>query len=79
MDEAIEGIVELAMLYGVQVILALTIFIVGKWVAKKIANIVQRVLAKNNVDPAIQHFVGSLVSWVLIIFVVIASLGQLGI
>ncbi len=79
MDETIEGIVELAMLYGVQVILALTIFIVGKWVAKKIANIVQRVLAKNNVDPAIQHFVGSLVSWVLIIFVVIASLGQLGI
>ena len=79
MDEAIEGIVELAMLYGVQVILALTILIVGKWVAKKIANIVQRVLAKNNVDPAIQHFVGSLVSWVLIIFVVIASLGQLGI
>jgi len=79
MDEAIEGIAELAMLYGVQVILALTIFIVGKWVAKKIANIVQRVLAKNNVDPAIQHFVGSLVSWVLIIFVVIASLGQLGI
>ena len=79
MDETIEGIVELAMLYGVQVILALTIFIVGKWVAKKIANIVQRVLAKNNVDPAIQHFVCSLVSWVLIIFVVIASLGQLGI
>ena len=79
MDEAIEGIVELAMLYGVQVILALTILIVGKWVAKKIANIVQRVLAKNNVDPAIRHFVGSLVSWVPIIFVVIASLGQLGI
>ena len=35
MDEAIEGIVELAMLYGVQVILALTIFIVGKWVDQK--------------------------------------------
>ena len=67
------------MLYGVKVIMALTIFIVGKWVAKKIANVVQKVLAKNNVDPAIQHFVGSLVSWVLMIFVVIAALGQLGI
>ena len=46
---------------------------------KKSLILVQRVLAKNNVDPAIQHFVGSLVSRVLIIFVVIASLGQLGI
>jgi len=34
---------------------------------------------KNNIDPAIQNFVGSLVSWALIIFVVIAALGQLGI
>ena len=79
MGELIEMLQELAMLYGVQLILALAIFIVGKWVVKRIASIVQRILAKNNVDPAIEHFVSSLVSWTLLFFVVIASLGQLGI
>ncbi|MBT6320499.1 MAG: mechanosensitive ion channel [Porticoccaceae bacterium] len=79
MGESIEMLQELAMLYGVQLILALAIFIVGKWVVKRIASIVQRILAKNNVDPAIEHFVSSLVSWTLLFFVVIASLGQLGI
>ncbi|MDA8735660.1 mechanosensitive ion channel [Porticoccaceae bacterium] len=77
MGESIEMLQELAMLYGVQLILALAIFIVGKWVVKRIASIVQRILAKNNVDPAIEHFVSSLVSWTLLFFVVIASLGQL--
>ncbi len=79
MGESIEMLQELAMLYGVQLVLALAIFIVGKWVVKRIASIVQRILAKNNVDPAIEHFVSSLVSWTLLFFVVIASLGQLGI
>jgi small conductance mechanosensitive channel len=79
MGESIEMLQELAMLYRVQLILALAIFIVGKWVVKRIASIVQRILAKNNVDPAIEHFVSSLVSWTLLFFVVIASLGQLGI
>ena len=79
MGESIEMLQELAMLYGVQLILALAIFIVGKWVVKRIASVVQRILAKNNVDPAIEHFVSSLVSWTLLFFVVIASLGQLGI
>ena len=79
MGETIELIQELALLYGVKVLTALAIFIVGKWVANKISKIVQKVLAKNNADPAIEHFVGSLVSWALLIFVVIAALGQLGI
>ena len=79
MGETIAVIQDLALLYGVKVITALAIFIIGKWVAKKISAVVQNLLAKNAVDPAIQHFVGSLVSWVLLIFVVIAALGQLGI
>jgi len=79
MDETIALVQELVVLYGIQLALALAIFIVGKWVAKRIASLVQKILAKNNVDSAIQHFVGSLVSWGLLAFVLIASLGQLGI
>ena len=79
MGETIAVIQDLALLYGAKVITALAIFIIGRWLAKKISAVVQKLLAKNAVDPAIQHFVGSLVSWVLLMFVVIAALGQLGI
>ena len=40
MGETIELIQELALLYGVKVLTALAIFIVGKWVANKISKIV---------------------------------------
>ena len=79
MGETIAVIQDLALLYGAKVITALAIFIIGRWLAKKISAVVQKLLAKKAVDPAIQHFVGSLVSWVLLMFVVIAALGQLGI
>jgi small conductance mechanosensitive channel len=79
MEENIKLIQELAVLNGIKIITALAIFIIGKWVAKRLAGLVQKILQKNNVDPAIQNFVGSLVSWGLIIFVAIAALGQLGI
>ena len=42
MGETIEVIQELALLYGVKVITALAIFIVGRWAAKKISTIVQK-------------------------------------
>ncbi len=79
MGETIAAIQAMVLVYGIKIITALAIFIIGRWVAKKLSVVVQNMLAKNAVDPAIQHFVGSLVSWVLLIFVVIAALGQLGI
>lgn len=67
------------MLYGVKILMAMVIFIIGKWLVKKITKIIENAMGKNNVDPAIRNFVGSLVYWALLIFVCIAALGQLGI
>lgn len=79
MGENLELIQELALLYGVKILMALVIFVIGKWLVKKIAGIIEKTMSKNNVDPAIRNFVGSLVYWALLIFVSIAALGQLGI
>jgi len=65
--------------YGLAIVMALVIFVIGKWLARKISNLIGRAMAKGEVDPAIRHFVGSLVYWGLLIFVCIAALGQLGI
>ena len=79
MEDNIEFIQALALQYGVKVIMALAIVVVGKWVVKRLSVVLEKLMEKNAVDPAIRHFTGSLVYYALLIFVCIAALGQLGI
>ena len=79
MEENLEFIQELVVLYGVKILMALVIFIIGKWVVKKISNGIEKLMQKNEVDPAIRNFSGSIIYYTLLVFVCIAALGQLGI
>lgn len=79
MEDNIEFIQALALQYGVKVIMALAIVVVGKWVVKRLSVVLEKLMEKNAIDPAIRHFTGSLVYYALLIFVCIAALGQLGI
>jgi len=66
-------------LYGVRMLAGFVILAVGWWLAKKVAGAVRKVMKKRHVDPAIENFVGSLVHYGLLVFVVIAALSQVGI
>jgi len=79
MEDTIAKIYDLITLYGVKVIAALAIFIIGRWVAKGFRKIAERLMEKRNVDPTITGFVGNLTYVMLLVFVIIAALGQLGI
>ena len=79
MEDKVELIQALTIQYGVKVLMALVIFVVGKWVVKRLSVVLEKLMEKNAVDPAIRHFTGSLVYYALLIFVSIAALGQLGI
>ena len=74
-----ENIADLVTHFVINAFMALAIFVVGRWIALQIVNIVQKTLLARNMDTALVHFVRSLVYWVLIAFVLIAALGQLGI
>ena len=65
--------------WGLKVIAAIAIFIIGRWVAKAVRSGVRRMLTRADVDPIIIGFVGSMTYIALLAFVVIAALGQLGI
>ena len=70
---------DLATDWGIKVLAALAIFIIGRWIAKGIRRGVRRMMEKGGADPIIIGFVGSIVYIALLAFVVIAALGQLGI
>ena len=70
---------ELLAVYGLKVIAAIVIFIVGRWVAKAIANFIKRMMAKTATDETLVKFVGNLSYIALLAFIIIAALNQLGI
>jgi len=64
--------------WGLKVIGALVILIIGLWIAKIIKKIIVRVLTRRQIDGIIVSFVGSLVHIALVIFVIIAAIAKLG-
>lgn len=73
------ALVSLASLYGAKIIFALAIFFVGKWVAKKLANLVKKMMLKANVDATLTGFAGNILYGMLLALVVIAALSKVGI
>jgi small conductance mechanosensitive channel len=74
--EKVWGLVEK---YGLALLFALIILIVGSWVAKLVRKIVTRLLTKRNVDPTIVGFLANFTYILLMVFVTLAALGKLGV
>ena len=70
---------ELLTIYGMKVVAAVVIFIVGRWVAKGVSNLIKKVMTKSKTDKTLVSFVRNLSYVALLAFVVIAALNQLGI
>ncbi len=65
---------------GMNVLMALVIFIVGSWIAKRIGNLVKKIGKKNqHLDETLFNFLGSIARWLVMAVVFIAVLGRFGI
>ncbi len=65
--------------WGINIIMALIIFIIGRWIVGLLVNLVARLMNKSKTDPMLISFISSILRSVLLLFVVIASLNQLGV
>ena len=65
--------------YGTKVLLAIAIFVIGKWLAKLISKLLGKAALASTKDEMLQGFVRSISYFLLLLIVVIASLSQLGI
>ena len=80
MEELFTKMQELFALFGLKIVAAILIFIIGRWIAKLVRRIVERILRKSSkVDNTLVAFVGNLIYIILLIFIIVAALGQLGI
>jgi small conductance mechanosensitive channel len=74
-----QSIVDMIIPFGIKIVLALVIYIVGKWVVGIVSNFISKAMNARNVDPTISKFVGSIIYYLMLAFVILAALGQLGV
>lgn len=65
--------------WAINIGLALAIFVVGRWVVKLLIGLLTRILRKTKMDQMLINFVTSIAHAILLLFVVIAALGELGV
>lgn len=65
--------------YGLNLIFAIIILIVGLWLAKLLTRSLLNTLQKRNVDPTLSKFVTALTRIALITFVILAAINRVGI
>ncbi len=68
-----------AMPWAIKVVMALAIFVIGRWVVKLIVKLVKKLLNRSEMDEMLINFVASIVNAILLLFVIIAALDQLGV
>lgn len=71
--------IDLATDYGLKIIGAILIWIIGSWVIKKLLKGAKNVMTKAGHDESLQKFLLNLISWSLKIVLIIVILGTLGI
>ena len=66
-------------LYAMNIIGALLIFIVGKWLARKIADLLAKLMIKSDFDATLVNFLKNLAYYTMVVLVVVAAVGRLGV
>jgi len=83
MDVNVEKLVtkmqEWVALYGLKAIAAILILLIGWVVAKGIRTVIRRVMARAHIDGTLISFISSLGYMIVMAFVIIAALSQLGV
>lgn len=80
MNGSVQTISDMIGLYTVNIAIAIVIFIVGKWMAKKVTQLVIKLLSKQkNMDETLLNFFDDIIYYVLLIVVILSALEQVGI
>jgi small conductance mechanosensitive channel len=74
-----EKLQTVGMEWGVKIVAALLVLIIGMWIAKMIKGAIMRLMEKRAVDATLTAFCGSLIGVVLQVIVVIAALEKLNV
>ncbi len=71
--------IQLGIQYGLKLLGAIAILVVGFWIAKKLTKGLRKMLGKRDIDPSLSSFLSSITSVLLRILVVLIAVASVGI
>ncbi len=74
-----ERLAQVGMSFGTNLLAALAIFFIGRWVATRVVTLMKAALTRAKVDKTLVSFLGNVANIGLLILIIIAALGKLGI
>ena len=69
----------LGMDFAIKAVIAIIIFYVGRIIARLLTKVLRNVMQSREVDKILESFVCNLVYWALMLFVIIATINQIGV
>lgn len=79
LSQASDKAAEIVSLYGLNIIAAILIFVVGRFLANLVTKGLKGIMQRRNVDPSLIGFATGLAHALLLTFVIIAALSRIGI
>lgn len=79
MSSFLETVQNLALTYGLNLLAAVVILIIGRWVARFLTNMLDKALQKADINPSLIGFLRSLAYYAIIIIAIVAALDRLGV
>ena len=78
-DQLLTEFVDKAIAFGLKVLAALAIYVIGAWLLKKIKRVIHNIFVRRNTEHSIASFVESLASISMTVFLVIFTISALGV
>lgn len=79
MESIVSMLTENGTAFALNLIAALAIFIVGRWLAKILHRLVVKAMERANLDAILVRFIGNIAYVLLMVFVVLAAIAQVGV
>lgn len=74
-----ERLAQVGMSFGTNLLAALAIYFIGRWVATRVVTLMKAALTRAKIDKTLVSFLGNVANIGLLILIIIAALGKLGI
>ncbi|MGV3539787.1 MAG: mechanosensitive ion channel family protein [Rufibacter sp.] len=78
LDRFIHRIQDFAVLYGIKIVVAIFILLVGLWLIRRITNFAYNLMTRENVDPSLRPFLKNVLNIVLLVLLILVVIAQVG-
>ena len=79
LDVFLTKMIDLGISVGSKILLAIVVFLVGRWIVRRLNKLLAKILEKRHVEASLSTFVKSLVNITLTLLLIIVVIGALGI